>query len=82
MFLTSSFQISSAPIKKVNNNNFYLISRLGGGVRRALIVVTMGPSIVLTTIVSPSLNVPFNSTTSIVKPKPSMAFTYYPSSIG
>mmetsp|Transcript_5462 Transcript_5462/g.7563 ORF Transcript_5462/g.7563 Transcript_5462/m.7563 type:complete len:226 (-) Transcript_5462:48-725(-) len=54
---------------------FTLISRFGGGVSSALMLVTTGPSMVLTTMVSPSRSVPFTSTTSTVWPRPSMAFT-------
>mmetsp|Transcript_12637 Transcript_12637/g.38681 ORF Transcript_12637/g.38681 Transcript_12637/m.38681 type:complete len:222 (+) Transcript_12637:784-1449(+) len=52
-----------------------LISRKGCGVSRARTFVTMGPSRPHTTIVSPSFNLPPDSTTSIVVPKPSMTFT-------
>ena len=50
-------------------------SRRGCGVKSARTVVTMGPSIPHSTILSDSLITPFDKMTSIVVPSPSMTFT-------
>lgn len=52
-----------------------LNSLRGCGVRRALICVTIGPSIPATTIVSPSFSFPLIRITSIVVPRPGNALT-------
>ena len=53
------------------NSDFTLVSRDGGGVNKARAVVTMGPSCVHRTIVSPACKQPFTRMTSRVAPKPS-----------
>ena len=55
---------------------FFTLSSLRGcGVRRALICVTIGPSIPATTIVSPSFSFPLIRITSTVVPRPGKALT-------
>lgn len=51
------------------------ISRIGCGVSSARTVVTIGPSIPHSTILSPSFIFPFDKTTSSVVPNPSIIFT-------
>ena len=53
------------------SSDLTLVSREGGGVSKALAVVTMGPSCVHRTIVSPACKQPFTRMTSRVAPKPS-----------
>ena len=50
-------------------------SRSGCGVSRARICVTIGPFKPQTTILSPSLKIPFDKMTSMVVPRPSMTLT-------
>ena len=55
---------------------FFTLSSLRGcGVRRALICVTIGPSIPATTTVSPSFSFPLIRITSTVVPRPGRALT-------
>mmetsp|Transcript_5462 Transcript_5462/g.17243 ORF Transcript_5462/g.17243 Transcript_5462/m.17243 type:complete len:221 (-) Transcript_5462:1711-2373(-) len=51
------------------------VSRDGGGVKSALVAVTIGPSCVQSTIVSPAWRQPFTRMTSSVAPRPSTTFT-------
>lgn len=51
------------------------VSRDGGGVRSARACVTMGPSCVHSTIVSPAWRHPFTRMTSSVAPRPSTTLT-------
>ena len=53
------------------NSDFTLVSRDGGGVSKARAVVTMGPSCVHSTIVSPACKHPLTNITSSVAPRPS-----------
>ena len=53
------------------NSDLTLVSLLGGGVSKARAVVTMGPSCVHRTIVSPACKQPLTKMTSSVAPRPS-----------
>mmetsp|Transcript_17797 Transcript_17797/g.46682 ORF Transcript_17797/g.46682 Transcript_17797/m.46682 type:complete len:285 (-) Transcript_17797:593-1447(-) len=57
------------------NSDLTLVSRDGGGVSNARAVVTIGPSCVHRTIVSPACRQPLTSITSSVAPRPSTTFT-------
>ena len=57
------------------NSDLTLVSREGGGVNNARAVVTIGPSCVHRTIVSPACKHPFTRMTSSVAPKPSTTLT-------
>ena len=51
------------------------MSFIGCGVRRARMLVTIGPLLPASTMVSPFLRVPLRSNTSMAVPKPSTVFT-------
>ena len=57
------------------SSDLTLVSLLGGGVNKALAVVTIGPSCVHSTMVSPACKQPLTNITSSVAPRPSTTFT-------